>query len=282
MCSHQLDVQEVNISVLQFNRIKDEFTGWTESLLLICGRWWSKCSVHRTAPKHQPIQQQETVRGMRTTSHQTQILLTASLSCTYLETMKQWSIWSWTMTHVSRTHRVALDCFLTESTWTQRSKSQLADYVIEGSLVIIKWIFLCFLAAFFVQLKRRLPCRREFNKEERTRACGSTAKSQCVWFQQAWTKDSRLPSVWMLPKSQRMRRWFQGLLKEPRELAVRTVSKADSKNPETNSQVWKGDNQSQRSCGKVQQCADDHVTHDGRSCGLLQQDNAQGPVLDSS
>ena len=28
-----------------------------------------------------------------------------------------------TMTHVSRTHRVALDWFLTESTWTQRSKS---------------------------------------------------------------------------------------------------------------------------------------------------------------
>ena len=62
---------------------------------------------------------------MRTTSHQTQILLTASRSCTYLETMKQCSRWSWTMTHVSRTHRVALDCFLTESISTSRSKSNI-------------------------------------------------------------------------------------------------------------------------------------------------------------
>ena len=68
--------------------------------------------------------------------------------------------------------------------------------------------------------------------------------------------------------------------------------------PETYSQVWKGDNQSQRSCGKLQHCAHDHVMHQRscgklqhcahdhvmhqRSCGKLLQDNAQGAVLDSS
>ena len=53
-------------------------------------------------------------------------------------------------------------------------------------------------------------------------------------------------------------------------------------NPKTYSQVWKGDNQSRRSYGKLQHCDHDHVTHDGRSCGKLQRDNAQGALPDSS
>ena len=52
--------------------------------------------------------------------------------------------------------------------------------------------------------------------------------------------------------------------KEPRETAGRTLSKTDSKTPKTYSQVWKGGNQSRRSCGK------------------LQRRNAQGSVPDSS
>ena len=45
---------------------------------------------------------------------QTRILLIRKLCCTYLKTTKQWSRWLWreevpTMSHVSRTHRVALD-----------------------------------------------------------------------------------------------------------------------------------------------------------------------------
>ena len=41
------------------------------------------------------------------------------------------------------------------------------------------------------------------------------------------------------------------------------------RNPEKYSQVWKGDNQSQKSCGKLQHCAHDRVMHE-RSCGKLQ------------
>ena len=64
--------------------------------------------------------------------------------------------------------------------------------------------------------------------------------------------------------------------KEPWGTAGRTLFKTDSKTPKTYSQVWKGDNQSRRSCGKLQHCDHDHVTHDGRSCCKLQRPNAQG------
>ena len=87
--------------------------------------------------------------------------------------------------------------------------------------------------------------------------------------------------------------------KEPLETARQNIVLNRFQNPETYPQVWKGDNQSQRSCGTLQHCVRDHVTHDGRSCGKLQhgdldhdmlerscgklqQDNAQGAVLDSA
>ena len=59
------------------------------------------------------------------------------------------------------------------------------------------------------------------------------------------------------------RRWIRDLSKEPREIAGRTVSKEPqetagrtlsktvSQKPKMYSQVWKGDNQSERSCGET-------------------------------
>ena len=51
-----------------------------------------------------------------------------------------------TMRHVSRTHRVALVGFLSESTWTQKSKSneltpktQLADLLTKGNFTRDEW-----------------------------------------------------------------------------------------------------------------------------------------------
>ena len=38
------------------------------------------------------------------------------------------------------------------------------------------WIFVCFLAASVVQLRRRPPCRRDSSKEEGRRTCGSKAE----------------------------------------------------------------------------------------------------------
>ena len=54
-------------------------------------------------------------------------------------------------------------------------------------------------------------------------------------------------------------------------------------NPETCSQVWKGDNQSQRSCGKLQRCtAQGAMPDSSRSCGELQRDYVQSNIPKSS
>ena len=66
------------------------------------------------------------------------------------------------------------------------TKNQLADLLTKGSFtrdewcnllcLSTLWIFLCFLAAIFVQLKRRPPGRREFKKGKGRRTCGSKAE----------------------------------------------------------------------------------------------------------
>ena len=75
----------------------------------------------------------------------------------------------------------------------------------------------------------------------------------------------------MFPISQGIRRWIRGVLEvEGTAGNCRQDTVQNSvQNTETHSQVLKGDNQSQRSCGKLQHCAHDHVMHE-MSCGNLQ------------
>ena len=119
--------------------------------------------------------------------------------------------------------------------------------------------------------------------------CGSKAEVSVLDFSKPEPTAILFLWSWCFPNPGEFRRWIQDMLKElrktagktlskePRETSSRVLSKTESTNPETSSQVWKSDNQSQRSCGKLQHCAHDHVMHD-RSCGKLQQDNAQGVV----
>ena len=83
------------------------------------------------------------------------------------------------MRHVSRTHEVALDWLVDRinlDTMIQikfvDTENQLADLITQSSFTRDEWcnllrllklmFFPCHLAAIFVQLKRRRPCRREF------------------------------------------------------------------------------------------------------------------------
>ena len=151
-----------------------------------------------------------------------------------------------------------------------------------------------FLATIFDQLKKQTPCRREFKgrKKEGERTVAKT-RSVCLISAslnkgQSSHFGAGVSNVWENPQMDSVsaegaagncrRNSVEGAAGNCRQDNVyKTVQ-----NSKTYSQVWKGDNQSQRSCGKLQHCAHDHVTHDGRSCGDLQQDNAQGAVPDSS
>ena len=114
-----------------------------------------KCYNHRTVPKHQPIHEQETARGitrpnpnkretemlincrMWTTSPQTQILLEVSHNCTSFQDTEAVIKMitkgrSSTTIHVSRTHRVALDWLFDRIILDPKiqiidTKNQLAD-----------------------------------------------------------------------------------------------------------------------------------------------------------
>ena len=115
---------------------------WMDYLLSIYGMWWSKYCIHRTVPNHQPIQKQETVGGITHPNlkrRKTEMLINchmwttsqkASLSCTSLKTVKQWSKWSW-RAEVQRWDmfpeptELRLIGYLTESTWNQRSNSNM-------------------------------------------------------------------------------------------------------------------------------------------------------------
>ena len=88
---------------------------------------------------------------------------------------------------------------------------------------------MCFLAVIFVQLKRRPPSRREFKKGRRKRNLRWQSRSQCVWFQQAWTKGNPLPLVGKFPISWRIRSWIRCLSMVPRATAGGTLSKTESK-----------------------------------------------------
>ena len=117
ICSSKLEVQEINVSIPQFYRIRNHFVGcWTANGWITCSRFLGcgdrSVARDKTAPKHQLTQhlgtdvRRETVREitnpnpnktetemlsncrMWTTFPKTHILLKASLSGTSLKTMK--------------------------------------------------------------------------------------------------------------------------------------------------------------------------------------------------
>ena len=96
------------------------------------------------------------------------------------------------MRHVSRTHRIALDWLTVNldpgsktKMVTQKTIRWLADQktfsrMMSGVNFFVwwtLWIFPCFLAAIFVQLKWRPPCRREFKKGRWTTCSSKTEVS---------------------------------------------------------------------------------------------------------
>ena len=135
-CLHQLDVQEANVSIPRFHRIRNPFIGcWTVngwitcSRPLGCGNWsvtfieeyrinnpsGSKKLLAKSQIQNPNKRETEMLINCRmwTTPPQTHILLKASISCTSVKIMRLWSRWlskveiqQW---DVSRTHRVALD-----------------------------------------------------------------------------------------------------------------------------------------------------------------------------
>ena len=135
-CLHQLDVQEANVSIPRFHRIRNHFIGcWTVngwitcSRPLGCGNWsvtfieeyrinnpsGSKKLLAKSQIQNPNKRETEMLINCRmwTTPPQTHILLKASISCTSVKIMRLWSRWlskveiqQW---DVSRTHRVALD-----------------------------------------------------------------------------------------------------------------------------------------------------------------------------
>ena len=138
-------------------------------LPLTFGMWWQKCYVHRRVPNHLRMEQQETAREitnpnpnkkdtemmiscrMWTTSPQTQILLKASLRCTFLEDNEAVIKMiikgkSPTKRPVSRTHRVALDWFFDRITLDPKiqikdvdTKNQLADMLTKSRFTRDEW-----------------------------------------------------------------------------------------------------------------------------------------------
>ena len=121
------------------------------------------------------------------------------------------------------------------------TRSQLADLLTTGSFTLDELCsLLClvnimnlsmFIAVMFVQLKRRPSCRREFETG----------------------------------------RWKNELaVAKPRSVCLISY-KTGSKNQETCSQVWQGDNQTQRGCGKLQgDCVQDNMPKSSGSCGNRQ------------
>ena len=98
------------------------------------------------------------------------------------------------MRHVSRTHRIALGWLFDRINLDSGSKTKMVTQKTIRWLVDQKtfsrmmsgvnffdwwtlWIFLCFLAAIFVQLKWRPPCRREFKKGRWTTCSSKTEVS---------------------------------------------------------------------------------------------------------
>ena len=74
-----------------------------------------------------------------------------------------------------------------------------------------------------------------------------------------------------------------GSVKEGAGNCERDIVQNRVQNPETCSQVWKGDNQSQRSCGKLQRStAQGAMPDSSRGCGKLQRDYVQGNMPKSS
>ena len=117
---------------------------WMDYLLLICGMWCYKCCVHRTAPKHQPTQQPETVRGITNANpnkRETDMLINHvdHVTTTAISSQGEAQLYisedneavikmiikgrSPTMTHVS----VLLIGYSTESIWTPNIPIKYAD-----------------------------------------------------------------------------------------------------------------------------------------------------------
>ena len=110
---------------------------------------------------------------------------------------------------------------------------------------LTQWIFLCFLASIFVQLKSRPPCRREF-KKGRKKHVRKQSRGQCVSFQQAWTKRNILPFVPYVSNIPRNPQLDSASVEGAAGNCRRDIVQNRVPNPETCSQVLKRDNQSQR------------------------------------
>ena len=136
---------------------------------------------------------------------QTQILLKASLSCTSLKITKQWSKWS-SKAEVQRwdTYQepteLRLICYLTESIWTPRSKSNMLTpktnsrtcwpkvvlHVMNGTIFFdcwTSWISRCFPAAIFFQTESRVSCSRELRKARLKKVRQWRNRDRWIWCQ---------------------------------------------------------------------------------------------------
>ena len=107
--------------------------------------------------------------------------------------------------------------------------------------------------------------RSQFKKEEGRRTCGSKPRPVCLISASLNKGQSSSfgPDVSNIQGNPQM---DSGSVEGAAGNCRQDIVQNRVQNPETYSQVWNGDNQSRRSCGKLQHCVHDHVTHDGRSC----------------
>ena len=202
------------------------------------------------------------------------------------------------MRHVSRTHRVASDWLFDRINLYPEiqikhvdTKNQLADLLTEGSFTRDEWcILLCldnimdlsvFLAATFVQLKRRPPCRREFKKEGR-RSCGGKAEVSVFDFNNP--EQRAILFLWsgcFIPESPQL---DSGSVQGAAGNCRRDLVQNRFQNTETCSQVSKGDNQPQRCCGTLQRSTAQGAMPDGSKgvAGNCVRDCVQGDMPKSS
>ena len=289
-CSRKLDVQKASVSHSSRNQRLFHWMlvcEWTVSLLLICGMWWTECCIHRTTynqskrslhPKANPEGPRWTAWGTTsiTSGWRNKVIETliscqifcAKPSCTFFEdngavikiiikgqksddetriknpqSRVRLVVWQNQLGPLPKSK----SNMLTPKTNWQTSWRKAVSRVMNGAIFFVcltSWIFLCSLAAIFVQLKRQTPCRREFNKEGWEENLRQQSRGQCVWFQDAWTESNPLlfgVDASNVPGNPQL---YSG--------SVERLQRSRNPHPETCFQVWKGDNQSQRCCGKPQ------------------------------
>ena len=302
----ELDVQEANFGLTQFDGIWNYFSwcGFTHGRNF--GIWSVKCCILLPTNLRNPkkmcreiccmTHHQENELNKRWDSNfsttilndatsimfpQTWSLLNLVRCCTFLKIMKLWSRWSskaevrqWDT--CPEPTELRLIGYLTESTWTLKSKSNMLtpktnsqtywqraiSHVMNGIIFSI-----CSISAFSAQQAAPKWCRKECNKKQEERELWRSRSRRWTW--------SRMLRQALLQRRVRVHQIVPGILRAPSQQgsnltaqsAGKTAAEGSNQNgAASSSQVWLTDAKNERQCEETRCCGNEPGSEFSRMC----------------